>query len=119
MISISANIEDNVVVVEVSTLLSTILGFKAFTSSVSDVSGFAVVEGDFLIWLSLPGSDRSTVVWSVLLVVSLRDHIVSSVELTNGIGSSVEGEPSILVVWSWFLKGKSVVSASDVLGWDD
>lgn len=118
MFSVRADVEDKIVVHKVSTSASTRLSFEALTGSVSDVSTSSSPEGDLLVWLVSPGSDDSVVVWSVLLTVSVGERVLSSVELTDRVGSSVEGEPGVSFPWSWVLELKNVVSASNVTAWE-
>lgn len=119
MITILANIEHNVVAVIVSISASNVSDFHAFLTSVSDVLSFSIPEGDSLIWLISPVSDGSFHTRSVLSMVSVGKSHVSSVELTDRVGSSIEGEPGISFPWLWVRKDESVVTAANVMLWHD
>ena len=103
-------VNDMSVVVIVSTV-----DIQTFSTVVSNVSSRSVEPSDSLVdssrvWLDVSSNTNSPVLSSLV-----RDSITSSSPGSNGLGSSVEGPPLLVVRWVVVLDSESELVSSDVL----
>ena len=103
--------EDNMSVVSVGSTVN----IEAFATVVSDVSSLSRVPLDSLGVVTSPWSDGGSNSDSEALTLLVSNDHVSLVENSDGLSSSVEGEPLFVLGWVVVSDSKSVLTGSDVL----
>lgn len=88
---------------------------EALSSIVLDVSSGSTVPSDLIINLVSELSDDSSSVDVELLSILVSNHKVSSVEGSDSLGSSIENEPLVVVVWVVPVHSQSELVSTNML----
>jgi hypothetical protein len=115
VLSIVAVPEDDVSVVSVASTMN----IETFLSVVSDVSLGTRVPSDFVFVLSSVWSDVSSDTNSESVSELVTNAVVSSLPGSNGLSSSIEDEPLIVVIWVVPVDSQSVLAFSNMLSSKD
>lgn len=92
------------------------VNIKAESSIVSNVRAGSVVPSDSVVVSALVWSHVNSDICSEVVTDLVSNAVSSSVVLSDGLGSSVEGEPLLSVGWIVILDSDSILVTSNMLG---